>query len=368
MSPQQTDTDHADELLTEINGDTFADWYSERQFAKNIREGRPYFNGSSPVPPPSKHSPSQLLQCHRKSYYRAHNAPKESADPHGIFWIGEQFETEIALPFLRSLVDDDQYVRNSMWIDTTVETEQEILRLRGETDPVVVDSNSDPHLVTEIKTTSSVENMDHAKRHHKAQVHAYMRGLTEKHDRAVDDAVILYADRNSLTVQTFHTPFDQSFWENEALDWAVRNTEYRDSGTLPPAQPESEWECSFCAYRHRCGKTDHHSEDDGPIGFLPLYKYPRAQVETYLDAHPDAGLTPTVAEQYPNLAESYEVFDWRCPVCGSTFDNDEIDWSGDTDYPPQCPTCTDDGVNVLLGVSGTEEKTGCDSGGDGDAF
>jgi hypothetical protein len=82
-------------LLDAIDGAGFAEWYREREFARNIREGQPYFNGPGRTPAPNRHSPSQLLQCHRKALYRQHNAPEEEPDPQGIFWIGSRFEEEI---------------------------------------------------------------------------------------------------------------------------------------------------------------------------------------------------------------------------------------------------------------------------------
>lgn len=44
-----------------IDGENFAEWHRERQWARNIREGQLYFNGPSPVPQTEKHTPSQLL-------------------------------------------------------------------------------------------------------------------------------------------------------------------------------------------------------------------------------------------------------------------------------------------------------------------
>lgn len=102
-------------VADKINGETFAEWYRERQWRPNIREGQPYFNGPSPIPPPEKHTPSQLLQCHRKLYYRKANAPAEQEEPKGIFWTGNKFEEDVAVPFLQDVVGDDAYIRNSVW-------------------------------------------------------------------------------------------------------------------------------------------------------------------------------------------------------------------------------------------------------------
>lgn len=52
-------------------------------------------------------APVNSLQCHRKITYQQCNAPAEQPEPKGIFWFGTQFETEIAIPFLRYAADCD---------------------------------------------------------------------------------------------------------------------------------------------------------------------------------------------------------------------------------------------------------------------
>lgn len=173
-----------------------------------------------------------------------------------------------------------------MWIDDTVETpDGEELRFRGSTDPVIVDRESEPLLVTEVKTKSSLDNLDEPNRHHRAQVHAYVHGPSEKYDHAVEDAVIIYGGRTSMNVRVFEEPFSPAFFER-VLDWAATHTEYRESDTLPPADPEYGWECRFCSFKHRCGESDRPFSDTGVSGFLPLVDdYPRERIVEYLDAH-----------------------------------------------------------------------------------
>ncbi|MFC6953501.1 hypothetical protein [Halorubellus litoreus] len=117
-------TGEEERFAEKIDGDPFGEWYRERKWEKNIREGQPYFNGLSPVPPAEKHSPSSLLQCHRKVFYRQENAPAEREKPEGIFWAGTHFEEDVMVPYLRDVVyDTDAYVRNSMWVDFEIPTE-----------------------------------------------------------------------------------------------------------------------------------------------------------------------------------------------------------------------------------------------------
>lgn len=179
------------DLIDLIDAKSFDDWYREREFAQNIREGRPYFNGPDRIPRPERHSPSQLNQCHRKIYYRQLNAPEEQADPQGIFWTGTKFEEELVVPYLESIVGSGEYVRNSMWVDTTCETNAGEIQIKGATDPVIVNGESEPLLLTESKTKGSVDHLTEPDTHHKAQAHAYMYGLTQKYARRVTDAILI---------------------------------------------------------------------------------------------------------------------------------------------------------------------------------
>ena len=125
------------ELADRVTASRFTDWYRKRQIRENICNGTPYFNGPAPIQSPTRHSPSQLLQCHRQIAYRQLNAPEENDDPTGIFWIGSKFEEEVALPFLRDAVtESDTFVCNSLWVDfeVTLEPDSHSLHIKGETD------------------------------------------------------------------------------------------------------------------------------------------------------------------------------------------------------------------------------------------
>jgi len=329
-----------DSLLSEVSGERFTYWYREKQYRENIENGQPYFNTSRESNSPERHSPSRLLQCHRQLIYRRENAPKERSPPEGIFWFGQRFEEDIIFPFLRSLTDDQTYVQNSIWIDITEESAVGDLQVKGSTDPVFVDSDAIPILPTEIKTKSSVDNLTEPNRHHRAQVHAYLVGLSEKFDRDISDAIILYGSRKSLDVKVFHVEFDREFWQDTVLDWAESQTEYRLNDDLPPADPEYDWECKFCAYRSRCGQGDSSHQDYPPNGLLPQFeRYPRQQLVEYLEGHPEESLTPTLGRQFPELVDDYGVSDWYCEQCQSRIGWQEVEPDGQ----PLCPRCADKG-------------------------
>lgn len=347
------------DLLDGITGERFQQWYRERQYRQNIENGQSYFNDAGSVPDPEKHTPSQLLQCHRQLVYRQENAPAERSEPRGIFWFGTRFEEDLLFPFLHQTITDrsEAYVQNSIWIDFTEETAIGEIRIRGSTDPVIVDASAVPILPTEVKTKSSTDNLTEPNRHHRAQVHAYLMGLSQKFDKELTDAIIIYGGREALDVKSFHIEFDETFWSDVVLEWAAEHTQYRLGDELPPANPEYDWECRFCAYRNRCGKGETPHSDYDTKGLLPgVEKYPRENVIEYLEAHPDDSLTPTLAQEYPSLTNVYDVRDWYCSTCDSKFDWQSVDSVTD----PLCPKCADSGElsSLSLSKSNNEQESG----------
>lgn len=73
------------------------------------------------------------------------------------------------------------------------------------------------------------------------------------------------------------------------------------------------------------------------------------QFVKYLDTHADAGakLTPVLLSEFPELASEYGSYDWRCVGCGSTFAWDAVE-GDDSDDPPVCPVCIENGEFVTL--------------------
>ena len=326
--------------LSSINKEAFDDWYRAREFRQNIRDGKPYFNGASTVPHASRHSPSSLLQCHRKIVYQQENAPEERRNARGILWTGQEIEEKVVVPFLQDVVATDEiFIRNSVWIDFAIETKQGDLRIKGVTDPVLVDEESTPLLPTEIKTTSSLDYLDGPKPHHVAQLHAYQVGLSRKYDLEVTEGVLVYVSRESLELEAFHVEFNAEFWEETVVKWAVTHSDYRLNDKLPPDEPEQSWECKFCSYRERCGKGTSKYADVGVLGFVPQYReYPREKVVEYLESRDDAQLTPALANTYPELAEEYDVVAWECPRCCAAYTIGDTRFQ-ETVEQPLCPDC-----------------------------
>lgn len=358
-APQASKTASPSTQLRErITGDRFSAWYAERQFAQNILEGQAYFNGPAQPKPSERHSPSTLLECHRKASYKRQNAPKEGTPPKGLFWVGTEFEESLIVPFLQDETPSDTYVTNSVWIDHELTVDDVTLHVRGATDPAIVTPDNDPLLVTEIKTTSSLDHLSGPKETHKAQLHAYLAALNADYDHEISTGLLVYASRKTLDVEVFEVVFDDAFWET-VTEWMASLTTYEQAGDLPPASPERDWECSYCSFKHRCGEADTPYADVGHDGLLPLFDgYDRENLEAYLDAHAVRGarLTPTLAHKFPKLADEYGVYDWACPSCGETFDWKNIDWETDSTEPPYCPRCLNAGEMVTIAGPEPEDQ------------
>ena len=259
------------------------------------------------------------------------------------------------MPYLETIVGPDEYVRNSMWIDVTCGTDAGEVRIKGATDPVLVDAESEPLLLTESKTKRSLNHLEDPDPHHLAQAHCYMYGLTQEYDRRVTDALLLYGSRTNLDLRAFHVAFDPWFWGQVVLGWVEDHTQLRLDEQLPAADPELPWECEVCSYRHRCGQADDTPfRDVDATGFLPRFKdYPREKVREYLDGH-DARLTPTLACRYPDLIDQYGVHDWGCRRCSTTYSFGEFDQEENFVHgeeaadAPLCPDCASDNVPIPL--------------------
>ncbi|WP_336037700.1 CRISPR-associated protein Cas4 [Halobacterium yunchengense] len=352
LPSQQSDSDTTvvREIHDRITNRAFNEWYNEQQFQSNILEGKEYFNGPSPPKDPDHHTPSKLLQCHRKASYARQNAPREGTVPEGLFWFGTEFEEQVIVPFLQSITTPSTYVTNSVWIDTETVHDGTPLRVRGTTDPAIVTADADPLLVTEIKTTTSLDHLSAPKPHHRAQLHAYLHALNDKYDHEVTTGLVVYGSRETLNIKAFRVDFDPSFWD-DVVTWMADQTAYEQASELPPASPERDWECNYCAFKHRCGQADTPFSDIGTDGLLPVFDgYDRDNLQEYLDAHEDrdARLTPTLAHCFPDLAAEYGAYDWSCSKCETSYGWGDVEWDGDTDALPFCPACADAGALVTL--------------------
>lgn len=156
----RTEAKTQERVVERVSNESFNAWYDERQVAQNILQGKSYFNGPSPAKDPDHHTPSKLLQCHRKASYSRQNAPREGSPPQGLFWFGSEFEEQIIVPYLQSISSDESYVQNSIWIDTTISTGDTDVHLRGSTDPAIVSMSLLPSIQGMALGGSSTEPYD----------------------------------------------------------------------------------------------------------------------------------------------------------------------------------------------------------------
>lgn len=349
IPPASTTASTHDEPLVDRIETNLREWRRQRRAKRNIEAGNSHYNTPSDPPEPRVFRPNSLLQCRRKRYYSERNAPKEDVDPAGIFYLGSKIEEELVLPYLRAQVrewEEERYVANSLWVEEAVVAAGETVTIRGSTDAVVVDASGVPEFVFEIKSTSSLSDSPTANPHHRAQLHAYMAGLSAKHDRPVHDGAILYVSQDTLEMALVPVSFETAFWTDIGV-WMAAMVDARATESLPAADPEAAWECDYCSYATRCGQaTNSPVSDASPAGFVPGIEYPRDVVEDHLAAYPDIGVTATVAQQYPSLVAARDVVTPYCPECGAIPKGTD---SGDRETP-LCPTCAEDGKIVELRV------------------
>jgi hypothetical protein len=187
-----------------------------------------------------------------------------------------------------------------------------------------------------------------------------MEGLSREWETEVRDGLVIYGDRTDLRIKAFHVNFDQKQWDDLVIGWAETHTDYRLNEELPPADPIFGWECQFCSFSHRCGQADSAQfADIEADGLLPLFsQYPREKVVAYLKAHDGAKLTPTLAHQYPELTEEYEVHQWHCVVCNRCYDYLDVEWDGKVTEPPLCPNCISSETPVPLHEPNPDQQMG----------
>lgn len=390
----------ADELAANVTEQAFEDFHKLNERERNAEEGYgDTRNDVTHMPDDDVESPSKLLSCHRMSWYDAHNTPREDRLPYGIFKFGHDFEDHFEDFLAEHVTGSELTVRN---VERVEFTERDIT-ITGTTDPVVFDADGNPVALFEVKTTKNtyhVRNRGEANERHRAQAHAYARGLAEKYDLDAPPQIFYaYGGREDLDVFITNESFDEDFWEDTVLAWAADDVEYREGDELPPALEdghEREYQCTYCDYQERCGNYEPESEspqsdeyvdsmdeywwnddietgyqntasDLPAVGFVPAMKYPEDAVVAHIATHDDVQLTPTVAAQHPELVadgesppERFElvygvapqasVTDWVCDECLQTFDYDEFTWeSGDFDDMPTCPDCPDDAESKLRG-------------------
>lgn len=360
------------ELDGHLDSQQFDDWVAQRDTEQNVRAGYGQVRNRPEVSRPAVVvSPHRLLTCKRKSEYERQNAPAEDPAPKGVFYVGHQIE-ELIEEYLDAQASADGIVVNGLHVRFQAENG---VYFDGQTDPVLVDRGGLPHRLFEVKSTNNIDYVrDRPQDRHRAQAHAYAKGLQSRYGlSSAPPITLVYVDKESLEIKFHSESFDEEFWSNTVLTWAAKLVDASAGEHLPPTvEPEREWLCGYCEYKERCGNHEPDSpaptlmnsvEDQSHKGFLPLIRYPEPAVVEHLKSNPDVDLTPTVATAHPmfvtgetvpeRASRRYgnvpqrEVHNWVCDR-GHEFEYEAVNWDGSLASPPHCPRCADDGADELL--------------------
>lgn len=342
-------------LADELTSVQFRTWWRNRLNRRHKAEGYPERAEIDHTPPAATISPSDLLGCHRWHYYSTRNAPSEEDTPHGTFEAGRRYE-DIVESFIRSAAPSECLVENTVSIDFEVEVvgEGTGLSISGTTDPVVYTQRGDPLLLTEVKQTDGLSYIkdDGPYTRHRAQAHAYARGLQANSARSSPPPICYaYGSRDTLEFHPVFEQFDHAFWEETVIPWVIQNAESQAKDELPPpVDDDKQYMCQYCSFSNRCSHPDPGprptrvdnlvddlsesgqpespyasvtdiigdvefwwSEQNDPNvvnkappspakGFVPCHRYSESAVISHLATHESVRLTPTVAAQYPFLA------------------------------------------------------------------
>jgi len=394
----------AEALAAAANARDFDAWLAEQNRQRNRDDGYDDTrNDPTYIPDPDDHSPSSLVQCHRRIYYRALNAPAESGQPLGFFDVGHFFEEDRVEPWLADLLeraadgdvphvdfdDFDDFDPDDLDLDNTVHVTvvEDEFEISGSTDPVAFHGGR-PLLLVEVKSTKDLQYVRSAgepDESHLAQAHAYMKGLQAEFDLdAPPLAMFVYGERSSWDVETFLVEFDEAFYRDVVVPWAEQQTDYRSARALPPQEPKEEYECFYCEFRYRCGNAPEWHEatkndetvaerakfsmgNQNSKGFLPLAKYPATAVYEHVLTYPDVPLTPSLAYHWPEfVADPPEEFRDRIDERGAEaylerkFDLDRMDL---TELPKRevadwlCPGCGNEYAFDAFGWDGDVHVT-----------
>ena len=278
--------------------------------------------------------------------------PQETAAPDGIFSIGSWVEEDLVQPWLDRLAREyDAYLAQDLYVKGTFQGDVGKIKIAGKTDPVFCDRHGVPVLVTEVKSKASLTRTGNLpSRHHKAQLHAYQYGIAQEFEIDPPMGVVIYVGKKRFDGHVESVEYDPFFFADVIRPWCEALTVARLEDILPEPEPCQGWECDLYEYRERCGEGDDTPWTYVPAdhGFLLFFEYPKESVIEYLQSHPEGALTPTLAHQHPDLAESYNVAEWLCTRCTNRCEWTDVDWDGDIDEPPLCPSCMSENIPVTL--------------------
>jgi CRISPR/Cas system-associated exonuclease Cas4 (RecB family) len=90
---------------------------------------------------------------------------------------------------------------------------------------------------------------------HLMQAMTYWMILDHTKERKIDQARIVYFDKDSLRIKEIEVPDNDKIREAVRQDWTEIIGLYV-RGVLPPAKPKEDYECRYCPFKDLCDKTE----------------------------------------------------------------------------------------------------------------
>ena len=202
--------------------------------AKNKQEGKPREVG--------KYYPSEVFNCKRKIFYNwYYYDEREEPLPLGLFSMGKAAE-EALFKIVKEYYGDRIESQRGFKLDIT-----DRVRIQGYTDFVLLDENGRVKKVWEIKSVGVLyDKKKEVSLPHRGQLTCYLKAM-----KCLDGAVVYIERGNIEKIKEFEVPFDFNFWERIVSYFKTLNM-FIETNTLPPQQPEENWECNYCPFKKKC--------------------------------------------------------------------------------------------------------------------
>lgn len=305
---------------------------------------------------------NELGQCQRRWMYEWTGAPVEEKLPYGIFETNTRIRERVIVDWLSDTVDagtvtepEEITVSISPTENTpaTSETEQTATipepsgdrttngdspyTVTVQSGPLIRNESDDVTIATLVKTTGNIERTTGIKYRHLLELNTLLHGL------GIENGLVIYVDRHTLVNPRIYSTTYSSEAIDDVREWTTETAQFVVDEKLPPAEPPENWMCSYCPYEKRCGVNDSKYGGLSTVGFVAgLNAYSRQTIESHLETHPDAKLTPTLAIDYPDLADTHDVDNWYCLECEQSYEHTDSEFET-FNYPntmtPECPEC-----------------------------
>ena len=198
---------------------------------------------------------SSVYTCNRKRYYQRTNT-KQTNPPAArtirVFAVGDMFHKWIQdiIRIKAKSFEVEYYVKDEKTFGGAVSGYVDcIARLNG------------CNTLYEFKSVNSMafkfmaQKKYGASPSHLLQAMTYRMILEANKEKKIDQARIVYFDKDSLRIKELEVPNSPEIREAVRKDWKEAIGFY-NAGVLPPAEPKEKWECRYCPFKDLCDKTE----------------------------------------------------------------------------------------------------------------